>query len=393
MTDGWRVGTLGEAALVNPTDPPLPTDAPFVPMDAVTPGSRWPTYFTPREERSGARARAGDTLFARITPCLENGKVAQVPTDIDRCGGSTEFIVLRAGPEILPEYVYVWATAASTRLAAQVLMTGTTGRQRLSAQDMAALPMAVPSIVEQRRIVSVVRYADEVLFSAESATRRANELVHALREGSFERLWASAELRPLGELVRRVRRPIEVVGDATYFEIGVRSHGRGIFHKEPVRGTDLGSKRVFGIDSGDLVLNIVFAWERAAAVARQEDAGRCGSHRFPTYRPRSGVDIDYVCQALLSDRGAVILGLASPGSAGRNRTLNQESLLRSLIPVPGLAEQRRLVAVLAAARDIAQANERYRKAAGRLRMSVLDDLLSGRHNVPETYDRLLDGAA
>ncbi len=89
--------------------------------------------------------------------------------------------------------------------------------------------------------------------------------------------------RPLGELISRVRRPVSVDPAATYAEIGVRSYGKGIFHKNPVLGATLGSKNVFYIDPGDLVFNIVFAWEGAVAIAAEGERGRCGSHRFPTY--------------------------------------------------------------------------------------------------------------
>ncbi len=74
MRDGWVKTTLGEVAVVNPSESALPNDAPFIPMDAVHVGMRWTQYTELRGDRSGARAKSGDILFARITPCLENGK-------------------------------------------------------------------------------------------------------------------------------------------------------------------------------------------------------------------------------------------------------------------------------------------------------------------------------
>src|SRR4029078_3693835 len=100
---------------------------------------------------------------------------------------------------------------------------------------------------------------------------------------------------------------------------------------------------VFGIEPGDLVFNVVFAWEGAVAVAGLPEAGRCGSHRFPTYRAHPDLDVNYVEHVLLSPNGLRLLGVAFPGSAGRNRTLNQSSLMRSAIPVPSLDEQQSLV--------------------------------------------------
>ena len=113
----------------------------------------------------------------------------------------------------------------------------------------------------------------------------------------------------------------------------------------PVSGLDLGNKRVLRIEPGDLVFNNVFAWEGAVAVAGPSEAGTIGSHRFITFRPRVGVcDVRYLQLYFRRGDGLDIARRASPGSAGRNRTLGIERFLRQAIPLPPLAEQRRIVA-------------------------------------------------
>ena len=141
-----RIDTLVE---VNPRDPPIPGDAPFVPMDAIPEWSRNIERFEARGSRGGVRARAGDILMARITPCLENGKTAQVPDSIERCGGSTELIVLRPRRYVSSDYVYWVTTAPSVRHRAIGLMHGSTGRQRLAAQDFASI--RIPLVPETKR--------------------------------------------------------------------------------------------------------------------------------------------------------------------------------------------------------------------------------------------------
>src|SRR5437867_12938542 len=88
----------------------------------------------------------------------------------------------------------------------------------------------------------------------------------------------------LGDVLDYVSRPLRVVPNEEYREIGIRSHGKGIFHKQRVSGSALGSKRVFFVEPGDFILNIVFAWEGAVAVVSEGEAGMIGSHRFPTFR-------------------------------------------------------------------------------------------------------------
>jgi type I restriction enzyme S subunit len=177
--DDWTETTIGEEAVVNPKETALAEDAPFVPMDAVKVGKRFVDYFEPRGERSGARARSGDVLFARITPCLENGKVAQIQDGVGACGGSTEFIVMRGSKTIDSDFIYFWATLRSTRDLAAGLMTGTTGRQRLSAKDLGEISLNLPPLDEQKRIVEIVSSMDEVIQSTEQAVVDAK----ALRSG------------------------------------------------------------------------------------------------------------------------------------------------------------------------------------------------------------------
>ena len=98
-----------------------------------------------RELKSGTRFRNGDTLLARITPCLENGKTAYVQSlPRGTVGwGSTEFIILRAIPPMPPEYTYLLARDAAFREHAIQCMTGTSGRQRVQVDALA--PYALPN--------------------------------------------------------------------------------------------------------------------------------------------------------------------------------------------------------------------------------------------------------
>lgn len=151
----------------------------------------------------------------------------------------------------------------------------------------------------------------------------------------------------VGEVLALQRRPVAVDPMAEYDEIGIRSFGKGIFHKEPVSGTTLGNKRVFEIHPRDLVLSNVFAWEGAIAVASENDAGRIGSHRFMTYAPiEDRIDTSWAAWFLVSEDGLELIRKASPGSAGRNRTLAIERFEALEIPLPTIDKQRRTAAKL-----------------------------------------------
>jgi type I restriction enzyme S subunit len=150
----------------------------------------------------------------------------------------------------------------------------------------------------------------------------------------------------LSEIVALERRQVDVELTANYTEIGVRSFGRGLFKKEPITGAQLGTKRVYHVEPGDLVVSNVFAWEGAIAVANETHRDTIGSHRFMTWHVGPHADVGYLYHYLTSDQGLTSLRLASPGSAGRNRTLSIKSFEAIKVPLPPLDEQRRIAAHL-----------------------------------------------
>ena len=131
---GWKVVPASEAMFINPkTSVPRDTIKPFVPMKSATECSMLITEIEARKGNSGAKFKNGDTLFARITPCLENGRTGFVqflPDDDKVAFGSTEFIVLRS-KTLNPYFVYLLAQIRDFRENAIKTMTGSTGRQRV----------------------------------------------------------------------------------------------------------------------------------------------------------------------------------------------------------------------------------------------------------------------
>ena len=188
----------------------------------------------------------------------------------------------------------------------------------------------------------------------------------------------------VGDVLELKRRGIAIDASAEYEEVGVRSFGKGIFHKEPIRGIDLGTKRVFRIEPGDLVISNVFAWEGAIAVATEAERGKIGSHRFMTFVPRDGrIDPSWAAWFFLSEPGLELIRRASPGSAGRNRTLAVKRFEELLITLPALQQQRQEAAYLAEISAKAEA------AARELRSHDAEAMISG---LPSIVDELVRSA-
>jgi type I restriction enzyme S subunit len=145
--EGWEMVPASELIEFNPTEALRKgTPAPYLDMASLPTSGSWPEPPVMREFGSGMRFRNGDTLLARITPCLENGKTAFVQClPDDTVGwGSTEYIVMRPKAPVPAGYAYLLARDDAFREHAIRSMTGTSGRQRAQGDSVATFKLASP---------------------------------------------------------------------------------------------------------------------------------------------------------------------------------------------------------------------------------------------------------
>ena len=191
---GWEVSALGDVIDVNPRRQIRRGDvATHVEMAALPTSGPHVSYWTERPFTSGSRFTRGDTLLARITPSLENGKTAFVDflDDGETGWGSTEFIVLRPKPPWPPEVAYVMAREPDFREHAIVNMTGTSGRQRVPAEAVGAYPVAVPP----ERVGAAYGRLVRPFFERAKCLRDESRDLAEQRDALLPRL-VSGELRP-----------------------------------------------------------------------------------------------------------------------------------------------------------------------------------------------------
>ncbi len=183
----WRSMPFSEAVIVNP---PVRlqqgVEYPFVDMVAVNPGIRW-AYAERQRKHSGGGSRFQDcdTLMARITPCLENGKIARYRAmgDMTTAHGSTEFIVIRGRPDVTEsEFAYYLTQSPAVRDYAVSQMTGTSGRQRVPTAALDHIDVALPPLSEQRAIAHVLGTLDDKI----ELNRRMNETLEQMARAIFQ---------------------------------------------------------------------------------------------------------------------------------------------------------------------------------------------------------------
>lgn len=151
----------------------------------------------------------------------------------------------------------------------------------------------------------------------------------------------------VGDVLELKRREVKVEPTTSHRLVGLYSYGRGLFHHDPKPGIELGPYRFFAMESGDLVLSNIGAWEGGIGFARERDAGLIGNHRVLTYVSRDGrTSANWVRWFLLSEQGIALIQRAAPGTVMRNRTLAIGRFEALEIPLRPIGEQRRVADLL-----------------------------------------------
>jgi len=147
MQNDW--GTLGEIADINPLRKLTKgTVAKYIEMSNLATTNAFPLGWEEKPYKGGAKFKNGDTLLARITPCLENGKGAYVNflEENEIAFGSTEYIIISGKNGYCDELFYFLTRYLDFQLYAAKSMTGSSGRQRVSAESIANYEMPIPSM-------------------------------------------------------------------------------------------------------------------------------------------------------------------------------------------------------------------------------------------------------
>jgi len=190
---GWERTSISTAFEINPRRSLSKGQlAPYLDMANMPTTGPSPREIIDRAVGSGMRFINGDTLVARITPCLENGKTAFVDflKDGEVGWGSTEYIVMRAKPPLPPEYAYLVARGPEFRDYAIQQMTGSSGRQRVSADSLCNFAVVVPSAEVAIEFGKLVK----PIFARIRSAAGENRSLTALRDALLPKL-ISGEIR------------------------------------------------------------------------------------------------------------------------------------------------------------------------------------------------------
>lgn len=190
MKSEWTKKKLSDIADFNPREAiKKGAIAKKIPMDVLRPFYRDIPYYVEECFSGGTKFRNGDTIMARITPCLENGKTAQVSilNDGEVGFGSTEYIVFRAKEGIADkDYLYYLVCSPEVREPAIKSMVGSSGRQRVQTDVVKNLEIDVPPLVEQEKIGSFLKAFDDKIALNDRINKNLEQQAKAVFKSWFE---------------------------------------------------------------------------------------------------------------------------------------------------------------------------------------------------------------
>lgn len=189
MRSEWTKKKLSDIADFNPRETiKKGAVAKKISMDVLRPFYRDVPYYTEECFSGGTKFRNGDTIMARITPCLENGKTAHVSilNDGEVGFGSTEYIVFRAKEGIAnKDYLYYLVCSPEVREPAIKSMVGSSGRQRVQTDVVKNLEIDVPPLVDQEKIGSFLKSFDDKIALNDKINKNLEQQAQAIFDNMF----------------------------------------------------------------------------------------------------------------------------------------------------------------------------------------------------------------
>ncbi len=253
-------------------------------------------------------------------------------------------------------------------------------RQRVQADEFLSLRVPLPDISGQKRIAAWLDYLHERRREAAWHVERAATATRALHDALCRTEAAPVHV---GEKLTLIRKPIHIDPEKSYRQIGIYSFGKGIIYRDPVPGSQLSKLRYFEVPADALVLSNIQAWEGAIAGSTKEDVTYIASNRFLSYVAKTAdTDTNFLRYYFLSESGHPLIQRASPGTMVRNRTLGIEAFENLQVPLPSIAEQRFIAAVLDKAYEALRRIQEREKLLDALLASALNQAFTA---VPRSF--------
>ena len=387
LKNEWKNAKLEKYVEINPKESLSKGKiAKKISMDKLQPFYRDITKYEIEKFSNGSKFRNEDTIMARITPCLENGKIAMVNIlDDGEIGfGSTEFIVFRAKKEFtVPHFVYYLICSSFVREPAIKSMVGSSGRQRVQTDVIKELKISFPNINEQIQISSILKCLDDKIALNNKINNNLEQQAQAIFSNEFLSLetlpdgWKQASLIDIADylngLAMQKYRP---TADETGIPVlKIKELRQGCCDNN----SELCSPNIksdYIIQDGD----VIFSWSGSLLVDLW-CGGTCGlnQHLFKVSSSKYDKWFYYAWTKHHLDRFIAV----AADKATTMGHIKRDELAKAEVLIPNEADYERIGALLKPIYDLIIANRIENKKLAGTRDTLLPKLMNGEIDISE----------
>jgi len=379
----WREYQLADFADINPTERlPKGTVAKKIAMEAIQPFTKKIPSYSNEEYKGGVKFRNGDTIMARITPSLENGKTSYVDIlDDDEIGfGSTEFIVFREKSDTSDKhFIYYLATSPIIRNTAILSMTGSSGRQRVQTDVVKEHLFDAPELPEQKAIAEVLSSLDDKI----DLLHRQNKTLEQMAETLF-RQWFVEEAQEdweeyrVSDIANHIK---ENVKPASNPLLMYKHYSLPAFDnsKNPVAeiGKEILSNKYAVPPKTILVSKLNPRVPRIWAIPSIVSENSICSTEFQVFKPKKKSYYGFLCFLFKSDEAVGELEMAASGTSGSHQRVKPQDILNIPFVTPSLDKAEDYSQEVMPLVEKQQRNIDYIHTLEKLRDTLLPKLMSG----------------
>ena len=382
----WVMKKLKDIANFNPRESLAKgVVAKKVAMDKLQPFCRDIPGYELEPFSGGTKFRNGDTIMARITPCLENGKTAKVAVlDDGEVGfGSTEYIVFRAKDGIDEDFIYYLVCSPLVREPAIKSMVGSSGRQRVQADVVQNLEIMVPDYEEQKRISGILKSLDDKIAANTEVNKNLLEQAQSIFTQEFlmfDRIpdgWQESSLLGIADylngLAMQKYRPKDDAQGLPVRKIKELRQGSCDFNSELCSPS---IKPEYIVHDGD----VIFSWSGSLLVDLW-CGGTCGLNQH-LFKVTSSTYDKWFYYAWTDHHLQKFAAIAADMATTMGH-IKREELSKAEVLIPSQSDYDRIGGLLAPLYDLVIANRIENRKLASLRDELLPQLMSGQLDVSE----------
>lgn len=277
-------------------------------------------------------------------------------------------------------YTYYFISRPELRSYLEGLSQRSGGQTGVEIDKLNDYPFPLPPLPEQEKIAEILATWDKAIQETDAIIKKLEDrnkgVAFALLRGKM--VSKNSKEVTLSKFLTFTPREIEKPKE-DYLALGIRSHGKGLFHKPNSDPNAIAMDKLYEVKENDFIVNITFAWEHAVAIVNKEDVGGLVSHRFPTYIINTDiVSVEYFKYVILQPFFRKMLENISPGGAGRNRVLSKKDLLKLKVTIPTLVEQNKIAEILNTANQEVKQYQQKLETLKQQKKGLMQQLLTGK---------------